>query len=228
MDTRSARPPKAFAERSYPAPVLLGVDEEQREILSYVPGECVHPNNLRLIESTAALRRVGHLILSFHRAQAGFVPPPEPCWRSEGRDPEGSYEVLAHNDLAPWNLVAGSDGWVFIDWDLVAPGRRLWDLAWALHSFVGLWPDSTLDDETTIQRVSAFCDGAEVEVASRSKLLDVVVERTMRSAEVLREKAAGGDVHYQRLVGEGHADVWEQGSHHVRANKERWSQILQR
>lgn len=215
-----------LAARSYPAPRSMGLDEKGREILSFVPGACVHPDNLELVASDEGLRRVGRLIADFHRAQEGFVAPIDATWRDEGRDPTGSAEVFAHNDLAPWNLVVGPTGWVFIDWDLVAPGRRSWDLAWALHSFVGLWPDSTLDDATIVRRIAAFCEGAEVENSDRPELLDVVAERTADHAQLLRRRAATGDRHFVQLVADGHADTWEGGALHVEANKERWCSLL--
>ena len=215
-----------LAARAYPAPRPLGVDEQGREVLSFVPGDTVHPANMALVARADGLRRVGRLIADYHRAQAGFVAPVGTPWRDEGRDPTGSGEVLAHNDLAPWNLVAGPNGWVFIDWDLVAPGRRMWDLAWALHSFVGLWPDSKLDDATIVRHIAAFCDGAEVDGAARPELLDVVVERTTDHVELLRRRAAVGDGHFVQLVADGHADAWEAGARHVEESKERWCSLL--
>ncbi len=213
-------------EHSYPAPRPLGIDDEGREVLTFVPGDCVHPNNLDILKSEAAMRRVGKLIAEYHRAQVGYSRPIDASWRSEGRDPTGSTEVIAHNDFAPWNLIAGPAEWAFIDWDLAAPGRRAWDLAWALHSFVGLWPDSPLTHAATVRRISAFCDGAEVDHLDRPYLLDVVIERTRHHAGMLRTRAQGGEVNYQRLVDDGHADAWESGSNHVAENRERWSRAL--
>jgi len=215
-----------LADVSYPAPHPLGIDEEGREVLSFIPGECAHPTHLDVLEPEAAVRRVGKLIADYHRAQAGFVAPPGAIWRSEGRDPTGSEEVLAHNDLAPWNLILGPEHWVFIDWDLVAPGRRMWDLAWALHSFVGLWPDSAAPDELTVCRIAAFCDGAEVDQAARPHLLDIVVERTGQHAGMLRAGAQAGDPALARLVEDGHAERWESGSRHIAANRDRWAAAL--
>lgn len=215
-----------LAERSYPAPQPLGFDDRNREILSHVPGRCVHPHALDLIADGAGLRRVGRLIADYHRAQEGFVPRQNATWRNEGRDPTGSTEVLAHNDLAPWNLVAGPAGWVFIDWDLAAPGRRHWDLAWALHSFVGMWPDQPFGDGAIPERIHAFCDGAEVERGETSALLEVVVERASHHAALLRRRAADGHPPYVRLVADGHADRWEHGAHFVDVNRSSWCRLL--
>lgn len=187
----------------------------------------MHPDNLTAIKTIGSVRRVGKLIADYHRAQTGFVSPSDAVWRTEGRDPSGSTEVIAHNDLAPWNLIVGPRGWVFIDWDLAAPGRRVWDLAWALHTFVGLWPDTSLATDETVRRVIAFCDGAEVARRDRPHLLDVVVERTRHHASLLRTVADHGDPVYQRLASEGHLEVWEQASAHVEANVERWSNLMQ-
>lgn len=216
-----------LTDASYPAPCPLGFDEEGREVLTFVSGVCAHPAHLDVLQSDTAMRRVGRLIADYHRAQADFFPPADAIWRSEGRDPTGSEEVLAHNDLAPWNLILGPEQWVFIDWDLVAPGRRTWDLAWALHSFVGLWPDSTMSLEQTVRRIDAFCDGAEVDHSDRPHLLDIVVERTQQHAGMLRDGAKAGDAALTRLVEDGHAETWERGSRHVAANRDRWAAGLQ-
>lgn len=215
-----------LAERSYPAPRPIGIDNQGREVLSFIPGECAHPNHLEAIATDAAMRRVGKLIADYHRAQADYVRPGDAVWRTEGQDPTGATEVLAHNDLAPWNLIVGQKGWVFIDWDLAAPGRRMWDLAWALHSFVGLWPDSPLTDCQIIGRISAFCDGAEVADRDRPELLVIVVERTRHHVAMLRDRARSGAAEYQRLVIGGHADSWEHASDYVADRRERWSQQL--
>jgi len=213
-------------ERSYPAPRPFGLDGSGREVLSYVPGEPIHPDNLHLIDTPDAMERVGHLIAGYHQAQADYQPPSDAIWRHEGRDPTGSTEILAHNDLSPWNLIAGPNGWVFIDWDLAAPGRRMWDLAWALHSFVGLWPDSTRSHPEIAERIAAFCKGADVDAHSRPELLETVIERTEQHSAFLREQAATGHPTYQRMVNVGHADRWEQGSSHVRTHAEHWISLL--
>ena len=215
-----------LSDRSYPAPRPLSIDDEGREVLTFIEGECVHPNNLEVLRTDAAMRRAGKLITEYHRAQSDYMSPPDAVWREDGQDPTGSTEVIAHNDLAPWNLITGPTGWVFIDWDLAAPGRRMWDLAWALHSFVGLWPDSPLSHVVTVRRIAAFCDGAEIDHSDRPHLLDVVVERTRHHASMLRSKAQEGDADYQRLVADGHAQAWEHGSNHVAANRDRWASDL--
>ena len=103
----------------------------------------------------------------------------------------------------------------------------MWDLAWALHSFVGLWPNSSLTHHQIVSRIAAFCDGAEVGSAARPLLLDVVVERTQDHASMLRNRALSGEAVYRRLVSDCHADRWKQGSDYVAANRGRWSQLLE-
>lgn len=175
-----------------------------------------------LLETDDAMRRVGALITEYHQAQDSFVAPSDAEWREEGADPTGSTEVVAHNDLAPWNLIVHEDEWTFIDWDLAAPGRKMWDLAWALHSFVGLWPDTTLTSEQIASRIAAFCNGAGLEGGEIPALLDVVVERTTDHAAMLRRRAGAGEEVFVLMVSEGHADVWENGCSFVRSQRRTW------
>lgn len=211
-----------LADAAYPAPRVVGMDEFGREVLTFVPGHCVEPDHMDLIDTDEAMRRVGALIADYHVAQRSFVAPQDAQWREEGRDPSGSTEIIAHNDLAPWNLIVHDDEWTFIDWDLAAPGRKMWDLAWALHSFVGLWPDSTLTNEQIASRIAAFCDGAHVHSDEIPDLLDVVIARTSDHAAMLRRRAAAGEEVFIRLVSDGHAEVWENGCAFVRDQRTTW------
>lgn len=209
---------------SYPAPRPRGIDGSGREVLTFVPGETIHPDHRHLLDD-AGLRRVGALIQDYHEAQRSFVPPPDAEWCALARDPSGSEEVVAHDDLAPWNLVAGPT-WTFIDWDLCAPGRRDWDLAWALHSSAQLWEEQSTEPEPTARRITAFLDGARVPVRRRPAVLALVVERITHNVTEMRRRAAQGDAIQQRLVDGGHDAMWEAGARHVATNLERWSALL--
>jgi Ser/Thr protein kinase RdoA (MazF antagonist) len=162
--------------------------------------------------------RVARLIGAYHAAVASFRPPADARWQTDGRDPCGPAELICHNDLAPWNLVLGEPAWVFIDWDLAAPGRRLWDLALAACSFVPLWPDQP--GGPRLDRYRLFCAAYGLADAESWGLLEVVVERTQRMADVLLERADREP--YASLVRDGHAATWQRVAHAVERLARRW------
>ena len=85
----------------------------------------------------------------FHDAVAGFTPPPGARWQV--LMPADGDEIIAHHDLAPWNLVMGDGQWAFIDWDTAAPGTRLWDLAYAMHGFAPLSADPAVQQSWPLE-----------------------------------------------------------------------------
>jgi Ser/Thr protein kinase RdoA (MazF antagonist) len=198
------------------APRALGIDEQGREILTFIPGRVVSPRVL----DEAGLVRVAGLIRDYHAVMATFSPPADAVWQMDGRDPVGPAELICHNDLAAWNLVVGEQAWVFIDWDLAAPGRRLWDLALAVCSFVPLWPDQT----ASMDRYRLFCEAYGLAGADARALLDVVVQRTRRMAQVLVDNADREP--YASLVRDGHAESWQQVARHVEAQASVWRSQL--
>jgi aminoglycoside phosphotransferase (APT) family kinase protein len=101
------------------APRLLGIDEQGREVLTYLPGEVIVRSPARL--SDARLDSAARLVRRFHDATAGTTLA-------------GDQEVVCHGDLGPHNLVFEGDAAVgIIDWDAsVAPGSRLVDLGHAV------------------------------------------------------------------------------------------------
>ena len=107
------------------APRFLGIDEEGREILSYVEGR-VYPgpdevDDPVVILSDEHLVSAGRLIRRFHDVTAGTALA-------------GAAEVVCHPDLGQHNIVfMGNDAKAIIDWDEdVAPGPRILDFAHAV------------------------------------------------------------------------------------------------
>lgn len=104
------------------APRWLGVDEQGRDILSYVAGEV--PQRSPFALSDARLGSAGRLVRAFHDA-------------TEGTALAAGGEVVCHGDLGPHNTVfAGEEAVAIIDWDSdLAPGPRLVDLAHAVWCY---------------------------------------------------------------------------------------------
>jgi hypothetical protein len=107
------------------APRFLGIDEEEREILSFMEGEVyVGADNdgdpVQLL-SDEQLVSAAQLIRRFHDTTAG-TPLAGDC------------EVVCHSDLGQHNIVfRGEEAVGIIDWDEdTAPGSRLFDFAHAV------------------------------------------------------------------------------------------------
>jgi hypothetical protein len=206
------------------APTLLGFDEQGREILSFVSGTVVWPGHFSLVQTDEALAQVAASIRRYHDAAADFRFD-RFAWSDRGADPRGPSEVLCHNDLAPWNLVRSERGqWTFIDWDLAAPGRLAWDLAWALLSFTPLMPHSTLTDSQTRHRLTVFCNAYGTTLPN--DLLTVAIERCAYEAELIERRGKDGVEPYARLLAEGHAAIWRSAEAHVAAQHLQWQPAL--
>lgn len=163
------------------APRVLGIDEQGREILSYLPGEIGHYPGSPAVWSDATLARVAGLVRALHDATTGLPREIERPWRMAFPDPD-RHEVICHNDIAPYNgvFVAG-ELTAFIDWDFAGPGPRIWDIAHAVYRFVPLTRPAALAelplpprwDEG--RRLSLFCEHYGLD--DRSELVGAVLKR---------------------------------------------------
>lgn len=116
----------------FPAPAPMGLDEQGRETLGWLPGRASnYPWTAAQLESGGA-RKVGAFVRAFHDAVADFKPPAPPIWR-HGAQPLGPGEVVLHGDFAPHNLIwdeRGPSG--LIDFELARPGRPIEDAAFCV------------------------------------------------------------------------------------------------
>lgn len=208
------------------APRPLGLDERGREVLEFVPGEPAWPvEPFRRLAPDDQLARVGRLIRDLHDAAAGFTPPPDARWQV--RWPPHGDEIIAHHDLAPWNLILGADRWVFIDWDGAAPGSRLWDLAYAAHGFVPLsagggWP---VDGFGHRLRVLVDAYGLDAE-ADRRALVAELARPARAMYDLLADGHATGRQPWSALWDEGHGAVWRADADLIESRTAGWLAAL--
>ncbi|WP_281916733.1 phosphotransferase [Nocardia sputorum] len=175
------------------APRLLGMDDQGREILTYVDGHV--PLDGLLSTSTGsptALARVAELIREFHDLTAET-------------DLAAGAEVVCHNDLSPRNTVyreheQGMWPVAFLDWDLAAPGRRIHDLAHACWQFLDLGPGvSDLLGTATLLRLLCDAYGSD----ERDELIDTILWWQERCRNGIETAATAGDPAMMRLRAAG-------------------------
>lgn len=206
------------------APRPLGIDDRGREVLTYVPGEVVWPDRFALLDGDANLARVGSVIRGFHDAVAGFTPPPDARWRR--LVPADGAEIIAHHDLAPWNLVAGAGAWAFIDWDGAAPGTRLGDLAYAAHGFVPLSADPRWRRTDAAARLRVLAGAYGLDEDGRRRLVPLLAHRTRAMHDFLRDQAILGVRPWATLWAEGHGDIWWNDTAHIEERADAWLRAL--
>lgn len=122
-----------LADVGFPyAPRVLGVDDQGREVLTYLDGDSGGDGWARVVDE-AGLRAMGRLLRDYHDAVAGFRPRTGAVW-SSGSVPLQAGELVCHGDFGPWNLVwRGSRPVGVIDWDHAGPRRPVCDVAYALE-----------------------------------------------------------------------------------------------
>ncbi|MDQ2835242.1 MAG: phosphotransferase [Acidobacteriota bacterium] len=199
------------------APRTLGRDPQGRHVLEYIPGETV---STPLPDED--LRRVGRLIRQLHTAAASFTPPPGAQWNVAIK-PDAE-TLICHHDLAPWNLVRNGSGLFFIDWDGSGPGSPLWDLAYALQSFVPL--ASGTEPTLAAARLRTFADAYGLNRTQREQLPQKLTDRTWAMCHLLERGAETGEQPWARLHAEGHAIYWSQSAKYVEQHVELWAHAL--
>jgi Ser/Thr protein kinase RdoA (MazF antagonist) len=176
------------------APRFLGVDSQDREVLTYIPGATVLPPYPDWALSDEALVSVAELLRAYHRAVADFdftphIWPLSPPERFIG-------ELVSHNDPNVDNIVFREGRAVApIDFDLASPGSRLWDAACAARLWAPLRPDGYIHDARcgrAFSRLRLFVDAYGVNHADRLRFGTVVQENQAWFRQLIERHIAAG------------------------------------
>lgn len=183
------------------APRFLGVDEQGREVLSYVEGEAATAPHPPWALTDTALVSVADLLRRYHEAVRTFEPAPfiwptivPPAYR--GR-------LVSHNDPNLDNIVfRDGEAVALIDFDLASPGSVLWDVALAARLWVPLRdPFDITDDRAgkTRERLRLLADAYGLSKPKRKRLASIASETHGWCYDIVRAGAEHGQpgyVHY--------------------------------
>jgi hypothetical protein len=197
------------------APKVIGIDDEGREILSFIEGEVLARPSWQFgqpgpwppwARTDDVLAGAAILLRDLHRASASFVPE-APVWRYYHGGGLLPGQIVCHGDVGPHNTVHRDGKPVaLIDWDEIRPNEALIEFGTAAWKYVPLgthaffaasaWPERP----DLARRLALFADGYGV--TDRTAVLDALQQAKQRSTEMLRyfpiapDEAAG----YLRIV----------------------------
>jgi len=205
------------------SPKLLGMDEQGREILSFIDGEAgrwpaIWASEVALITSAQLLR-------DYHDLTMDLVASSE-TWIYEYPD-RARHEVICHNDYGAYNIIFKDMKAVgIIDFDLAGPGPRLKDVAYAVYWMAPLSlnsEDMQLFAEADLQagsrRLKLFCE--HYGVAADEHLLEMVEEALCLMGDEAHVTRMVGEAAAAKLVAEGHLLGWQGEVKSFRENKYR-------
>jgi hypothetical protein len=213
------------------SPRFLGVDDQGREILTYVKGQTTAHGPVDGQFGDEALVASARNLRKYHEAVRTFEAPADAQWRIQPGAPNAG-TVICHNDLGPHNTIY-RDGvpFAFIDWDFAAPAEPIWDVVYAAWLFVPLfdeerctelgWPG---DDQAA--RLVAFCDAYGLD--DRSSFIDVLFARQQVTHDLFVEWGTRGVTGFAQLLREGRDKGVQKDMQHARCNAERWRTALER
>jgi hypothetical protein len=182
------------------APRFLGIDDDDREILSFVEGDAglapLPPGDGVLIELGALLRRA-------HTAAAGFEPPPDAEWFTGGSGP-----LICHRDLFPPNVILRDGRPVaFVDWDFAGPAEPIDDVVSAASRWVPLHTEAEewgLPTDRRPERLRILCDAYGLPAEDRARFVDKAI--AIRRGGYELKKRLGGEERRR-----GWREMWDRG-----------------
>ncbi|MEU4222111.1 phosphotransferase [Actinoplanes sp. NPDC026623] len=199
------------------APRLLDIDEQGREVLTYIEGVVPLFPPPAWSRAPAVAQGVARLVAEYHEAVRSFAPPADAPWNSHVLPGFADSPLICHNDLVRSNVVFRDGRAVaLIDFDRAAPARPEWEIGLAVQQWIPLRgeedPPETAGPRTAA-RIRAFCDAYGLAPEIRPRVLDVVLASEAAGYEELRRHVDAGDPAYVELWNGGAAERIEQRRH---------------
>ena len=209
---------------------VLGIDEKNREILSFIEGKAGNYPLKEYMRSNDVLKEIAKMLRLYHDAVSDF--PLLDDWKPMDHTPN-NIEVLCHNDFAIYNIIFNDEKPVgIIDFDVAAPGPRIWDIAYTLYTCVPLSRVYYTESGEAIhyesaQHADSIKERVKLFVQSYGKSMDedylgMVLLRLEALCTYMKRKANEGDVNFKRMIDEGHLEHYEKDMQFIREHRAEW------
>ena len=202
------------------SPRYLGVDEQGRDILQFIPGDVPgQPVAESWAAADSVLVAIADLLRRLHEASASYVPPADARWFGDDVHvdmpadvrPEPPSDVISHFDVTPQNVVfRGGKPVGLIDFDLTRPGTSLAEVVNTAMWWVPLFPEADRDpalancDAPT--RLAMFVDAYGLTDALRARFCDLAIDGATRSWHRMQANAEQRGGGWARMWAEGVGD----------------------
>lgn len=216
-------------------PRFLGIDDNGKEILSFVQGECVadYPFTNDNNEQLLVIRKIAEMMRKLHDATQSFERSEEDNWMLSYKGPLKK-EVICHNDIAPYNVTFINNlPYGLIDFDTCCPTPRIWDIAYALYRFVPFSKrlydieeqayrdyDAQRDRDFRRKSIHVFFD--EYGIDCPDDLFEQMIQRLKALADLIYDEAQNGNSSFIKMMEEGYRDLYLGEIEFIKENQKEW------
>ncbi|WP_041060208.1 phosphotransferase [Jeotgalibacillus campisalis] len=218
--------------KKYPySPRFRGIDEKGREILSFIEGEAGNYPLKHRMWSDESLTKIAQMQRSFHDAVEDFEFTSDWLPLEGTPDPK---EMICHNDLAVYNIIFDAEKPVgIIDFDIAAPGPRIWDMAYTLYTCVPLsrfylaesgeacFYNDKMDKNNRKRRIDLFFKAYGVE--KPADLMEIICLRLEALHNMIETKAEDGEAAFLKMKKEGHAEHYMKDIEFIQLHRKSWA-----
>ncbi|NJP37526.1 phosphotransferase [Alkalicoccus luteus] len=199
-------------------PRFLGIDDQNREILTFIEGDAADYPGASWMWRDEALIRIAGMLRQYHDAVSDF--PLEGNWETMPLSPDEP-DIICHRDFAFYNLIFHNQQPAgVIDFDMAGPGTAMWDASYTAYTCVPLGSRSRTDNSyERIRRLDLFFEGYGS--PKPDDVSDILVRRLESLCATIEAKAAAGEAAFQHMKNEGHIDYYQQEIRIVRAQLQR-------
>ncbi len=213
------------------SPRFIGIDSGGCEVLSFIEGEAGNDPMKEYMWSDESLARIAIMLRFYHDAVSDF--PFDASWKPLiGTLPP--YELICHNDFARYNIIFNGKEKLpagIIDFDVAAPGSRLWDIAYTLYTCVPLSrfyevvPGGKIDYTNAEagkrkSRIALFF--TKYGIPHPDNLFDIVLARLSGLCQLIEKKANEGNPAFQKMRQDKHIEHYQEDRKFIKAHWMEW------
>jgi len=209
-------------------PRFLGLDEQGRDIFTYLPGKTMgpdYPADHPCLHSDEAICDMARFMRKLHDAAVGFLPRAVQGGWANPYFPDGPYETICHGDAAIWNFVFVDNRVAgLFDFEQAYPGTRYWDLASTLS--MAAFPfyfdyDASKHAEKAKRQINLFFDAYGMPCPP--DIIDIVIDRVQRDfCEDTVARAAAGDKECAKMLTRGDIKHYQKFIAHLKKHGHEW------